>query len=154
MTKSPETASAPQSISERALATIKQPSEIVSLNGKQFSVKKRVTTPQLKQKDDQIVYIKITDKFYQGKEIESEKKKGMGPAMIANVIDLTCGQARIYIMAKVVELNLVEMYPDDEYVGLSFAIRKIPATVDADGKRAKRYNEYEILEIDESEASA
>ena len=108
-----------------------------------YSVTRHVTLPLLKPSVDIPVFVKITDKMFQGKEIKTGDKKDMEPAMLVNIIDLQTGEQCQMILNKVFESILLEEYADDSYVGLSFAITK------KSKREGKRYHGFEITEIGE-----
>jgi len=114
-----------------------------------FSVVRQVTLPQLKQVEGQIVHIRITSPIYVSKVVakagakKADANSSDKPADLVNVVNLITGQACTYIVGAAVKGNLEEQYPDESYVGKSFAINKLPAPA------GKRYKTYEILEIED-----
>lgn len=111
-----------------------------------FKVKKALTLPVLKLKPGEEVYVQFTTPMYVGKDTgQVMNGKKMDPATIAKVIDLTTGEMHTLICATVLQKEINENYPGDEYVGKAFAITltKVPE---------KKYNLYTILEIEADEA--
>jgi hypothetical protein len=105
------------------------------------TITKTVTLPLFKWIPGVEKYLTITSPIFQGKEInEGAGKKKKDPAYLMEVIDLVTGEKGQVITATVLKSTLLEEYPDDAYVGLSFCIkqRKIPG---------KDYNGFDIAEI-------
>lgn len=122
-----------KSVTQRALAVVAVPAG--------FKVVKQVTRPLLKHPDNSTVYVRILSAIYQGKEIKGSK---MAPAEIVDVNDLTRPGSNVefqYIVSAVLKGVLTEEYPNNSYVGKSFAIVAYPKE---DGKR---YRNFGIAEL-------
>lgn len=116
----------------------------IALNGIKFAVKKQVTVPLLKQKDDEAVYIKFVGAMFVGKEIKNKRDGSVEqkPATLANVVNLETGAPMQYIVGAVLQGTLEEEYPNGGYVGKSFAVLKLPQ---GDGKR---YKNFQVMELE------
>lgn len=115
--------------------------DVREIGGVAFKLKKRVTLPTINPAVGEQHVFKILDAFrestYKAPEGKEEK-----PATICNVCDLTTGVEAIWIVAEVAKSNIEKEYPNGEYVGLSFAVMKMP-------KRAgKRYFDWQIAEVE------
>jgi hypothetical protein len=111
-----------------------------------FKIKKAVTLPVFKLTPGEEVYLRFLGAMHVGKKTSAAVGgKEMEPATIAEVGDLQTGEIGLLICATVLQQELRTNYPDDSYVGKSFAITmtKVPE---------KKYNLYSIAEIDEDEA--
>lgn len=108
-------------------------------------VVRAVATPTLSMKGDNIeLFIKITSPIVAG---NPDKDTGK-PIFGCKVIDLTDGIEKAVVTPAVVRSELTTTYPNDAYVGKAFALKK-------EGKAAgKRYNMWQIVEIDISAAQA
>lgn len=131
------------SISERATSAMN-----LSLGAGNFKVKRQVVFPLLKHKAGEVRCITITSAMYEGKEIvqkeQTAAERKMGTAMLVKAIDLEPSPTRNveYIVNAVLQGVLNDEYPNDSYVGKSFAINKLQPV------EGKRYNTFEILEIE------
>jgi hypothetical protein len=111
-----------------------------------FRVKRAVTLPVLKLTPGEERYLQFITAMKIGKPVATVVGgKQMEPATIAEVVDLQTGEQGILICATVLQKELHENYPNDDYVGRAFAITvtKVPE---------KKYNLYSILEIEPDEA--
>lgn len=115
-------------------------------NGLKFTIAKQVTRTVLAQEDNIPFYV-----TFQTAAIEAEvlvnnagrkAANDMGPPRICNVENLENGAQQTLIMNAVLEAELDRNYPDQSYVGRSFAIRR-----QAHHKDDKRYKTYQIAEI-------
>jgi len=107
---------------------------------------KHVTMPTLKLMPDVAVYVKITEKIFEGKtqkpkEGEAEKKA----PMIFNVINLESGEVCQMVAGTVVHREIIDNYPKDGYVNKCFMIVKGKKK----GTGDRGYFTYEIAEIEE-----
>jgi hypothetical protein len=107
-------------------------------NTGQFKRKKALTLPQLKQSTNDTVYIKFLSAI---RISDVAPKEGEEPANVANVVDLTTGQEHIFIVPAVLK-GVLETDLKGEYEGKCFECTKLPKP------NGKRYNQYEIYEID------
>lgn len=135
-----------------------------------FRAKRRVILPLLKLPEHASCAIRVESKIYLGKEIKQTAGGGqkMAAAHLWNVIDYSDGSEKQMIVPAVLKSSIFETYlrdkngkpvkPDEngnytgdydsddfrhEYVGKSFAIRN-------HGKpQGKRYNTYEVIEIEQ-----
>lgn len=129
-----------KSISQRAVAA--QP--MVSLDGRNFTVARQVVIPQLKQKTGETVYITVNEPIHDGDEIKDATGK-VGKARLCEVTNLQDGKLYVYLTNAILESALTKGYPDDSYVGKSFAIAKGEVV---EGKRYKALQVVEIVEKD------
>jgi hypothetical protein len=104
-----------------------------------YSVIKKVTLPLSKWVVDQEKLLTITSEIFTGKEIKGDKK--MEPAELFNAIDLETGEEVQVIVGAVLKGILNDEYPNNGYVGKSFAIIQHNA-------QGKKYKTYSVLEID------
>ena len=112
----------------------------------QPTIIKHVTMPTLKLMPDVPVYVKITEKIFEGKtqpakEGEAEKK----PPMIFNVINLETDEVCQMVAGTVVQREIQDTYKKDSYVGKCFMIVKGKKK----GTGDRGYFTYEIAEIEE-----
>lgn len=110
-----------------------------------FTIKKNVTLPLLKIVANSTRYFKMTGAMFIGKEIEGGRKDAAGnpqkPATLAHCVDLETGEEGQFIVSHVLYSELNGAYPDDSYVGKSFAFSFTrPA--------GKKYNLVTIAEIE------
>lgn len=131
-----------QEIAEMSAEVVTPVLPAVQSEAPKFKLLKRVTVELFKWQAGIVYYYKITGAIFQGKPINdksSAKKKE--PAFLMDVIDLSSGAVGQVIVAAVLKSTLLEEYPDNAYVGKSFAIkqRKIPG---------KDYNGFDIAEIE------
>lgn len=114
---------------------------------KRVKVLKAVTLPVLSFKAAEAgvpLYLKFTGAIFVGKALKpaAGKEQAEKPADLAHVVNLATGELCQLVLPEVVKSNLRETYPQDSYVGKSFAIAKL-------GQRAgKRYVDYSVLEIE------
>lgn len=117
-----------------------------------FAVRKVVTVPTLKLEEFKPRYLlirsPITESTYvdPNAEVGADGKKKR--ASVCEVADVQSGELGKLVVATVLEKNLREAYPNDEYVGKVFYIEKL-------GKRpGKRYMDYKVAEIEQTGAEA
>jgi hypothetical protein len=104
-------------------------------------LKRIITKPLFKALNNVTNYFKIDGAMFIGKEIKEAGATKKEPATLMFVTDLSNGQQGQYIVGSVLKSILNEEYPENAYVGLSFAIKKhtIPG---------KQYNGYDLAEIE------
>lgn len=104
----------------------------------QFKRTKQVTLPVLKMKPGVERFVKLTDVIRTGKKVSDT----MQAAEVCPAIDLVSGQRGLLIVPYVMQQDLKEHYPENAYVGKSFAVlfTRVPG---------KRYNIPTIDEIEE-----
>lgn len=107
---------------------------------KSDSVSRRtLTVPVLKQQDGKEYIIKILDAFRQSKAVQAaEGKKQMDPATICTVENREDGKRYTLIVNKVLESHITEDFPQESYVGITFAFIRHPKV------EGKRYHTYSI----------
>lgn len=113
-----------------------------------FKVKGAVTLPVLKLAASVQRFVYFDGPMHVGKDTgQVMNGKKMEPATVANVTDMETGEQGVLICATVMAGELRNAYPDDSYVGKGFALTliKVPE---------KKYNMYEILEIDLDETGS
>ena len=115
----------------------------------QPKIVKHVTLPTLKLTPDTPVYVKITEKLFEGK---TQPAKDGEPAkkapMIFNVVNLETGEQMQLVAGTVVQREIADNYEKDSYVGKCFMITK-GKQKDAGGGRS--YFTYNIAEIEDPE---
>jgi hypothetical protein len=136
-------------ISERASAAFGLPAG--------FAVVKHVTRTVLQQLDGVPFFITFEGPFKDGKELARGRGGGTieKPARTADIINAVTGEIATLIANRVLESELTENYPNNGYVGKSFAIlRKSHPDAFKEGKDGKmvenidkRYKLYTITEI-------
>ena len=114
-----------------------------------FKVKKAVILPLFKWTNNVEKYYRIDSAIFQGQELAAGKnddpsKPRREPAFLAFVTDMETGEEGQIILGQVLRSTLNEHYPDNEYVGLCFAIEQV-----RDAK--KDYNTYNLTEIEADE---
>ena len=136
-----ETANLP-SISSRAAAPA-----TISLGNGQYEVARQVTRTVMRQVDGVPFHVSIDSAIYTGEELKGGRGGGAqyAPADLAEVTDLATGELHLLIMNTVLRSELERAYPDQSYVGKSFAIVGGKG-VTKDGEPAK-YKTYKILEL-------
>jgi hypothetical protein len=106
-----------------------------------FKIVRQVTLPLWKWNDDETKYFRIDGEIRIGKPVKAtEGQKQMEPAHIASVTNLETNVACEVIVGAVLHSELAENYPNNGYVGKSFAATKTKIT-------GKRYAGYSISEI-------
>ena len=118
-----------------------------ALAGK-FKVKKAVTLPTLKLVDDIVYAVKFDGPLTVAPnktEAGSARADGtrMPPPVVANVINLQNGMLCRIVAKAVLKNELEENYPDQSYVGKSFAMRFMKI-------EGKRYKGVELAELEET----
>ena len=104
--------------------------------------RRTLTVPLLKQVDNTEYRIKILDKMRQSKAVNTaEGARTMDPATICTVLNLDDGAHYTLIINKVLESVLKEEFPDDGYVGKSFAFTRHAKAA------GKRYHTYSVAEL-------
>jgi hypothetical protein len=126
-------------ISEQA--SVKPLTEAQPLDLGQFAVKKVITRPVLKLVVDKPVAFRVDTPLEVGKVVEGDKK----PADVFFVTNIVNGQECTVVVPAVLKAELEENYPDNSYVGKYFGIVK------REKVEGKRYHNYDIVELDESQ---
>lgn len=139
---------------ENQVAKIVQDNRIVAggvtIGDKTFGVVNQVNVPTLKHDTDEIVTIRIEARIVAEKKIEMAKVKVDGVLKeveqektihVVRVTELSSGKPFNYVCNAMTVGNLNTSYPDDGYVGKSFAIHKLGRV------QGKMYKEVSILEI-------
>jgi len=107
---------------------------------------KHVTMPTLKLMPDVPVYVKITEKIFEGKTQPAKKGETEKKApWIFNVINLETGEVCQMVAGTVVQREIQDNYPKDAYVDKCFMIIKGKKK----GSGDRGYFTYEIAEIEE-----
>lgn len=111
-----------------------------------FSVKKHVTLPTLNPGVDQPYVLRFDEAIRQSTYVDPDPKKAKEkPADIASVTDMETGAIYQLLVPAVLKANLEEQYPDGAYVGLMFAVMKLPK------RPGKRYFDWNIVEVEATE---
>lgn len=123
--------------------TIIQGNDITLGDGRVLKVKKRVTLPQLKQRDGQIVAFTVLAPYFLAKEVKpkDDTTKPEKPPHLVHVRELETGIEYHYIVGAVLKTAWDEEYSNGAYVNRTFAVRMIGK---AEGKRHKDYDVAEI----------
>lgn len=142
-------------------------SRALALGGIALPIKKKVTYPTLSQNTDgAIVAFTVVSPMTVSKKSIKNPEGNSNKATLVIVTDLTDGIEKQYVVPSILASEWLESYcikpeiPDDEtpkfaavlatvtdhnYVGLSFAIQKLPK------REGKRYRDLNIAEIDGEE---
>lgn len=119
----------PQSTSHRAMVT--------TINGKTVRLVKELSLPVLSTREGQTVMFTIKDAIKLGKKLDEKKDA----AHICTVTNLENGANYTYLVPAVVQSVFADEYPENSYVGKSFAVLN-------NGKReGKRHIDYSVVEI-------
>lgn len=122
-----------------------------NLAGMGFKIKEQVSVPVLKQRDGETIFVRFDGPVYQGEELKNSRGAGpkMAPARLAKVFNYASKMANVIIVNTVLEGELVKNYPENKYVGKSFAI-----TMNA-AEEGRRYKTFSLFEIEpEADAAA
>ena len=111
-----------------------------------FRIKRHITLPSLVLKVPGVVRVLRFDEPMHISKVEGKvladgtREK---PATVAKVTDLETGELFILLVPSVVQKNLGQEYPEDGYVGLSFAVCNR-------GKRnaSQRYFDFDVAEVE------
>lgn len=122
----------------------------VEINGVVYDTVKAVTLPTLKHDVGKTIVFKVAEPMFTDEkeveemvEVEGVMKKGTrkNKVTVMRVIELNSGVLCEYVCNAITVDDLNSAYPDNGYVGKSFAVQKL-------GKIAgKKYNEIKIIEI-------
>lgn len=136
---------------ETAVAVMESPAAAVAVAPapRQFVVKRIVTMPLFKMEVGVTSYLRFDGKIFTGKKIVETNKDGKdiskeAPQM-ANITDLETGKQFQVMLGAVLQRLLHEEYPNDAYVGMSFAVR---LNEQKRGRGAQNYNTYSLAEIE------
>jgi len=139
-TQNPET----QAPVEAEVVTMTYAKAPITIEGAGFKLhkKKAIALPILRIVNERSYYLRIDEAMFVGKQIESDKKKGKGPATIMTVTNLeTMEQAQI-VVPVVLEGTLEEAFPEQSYVGRLFEIVKHNKVGD------QAYHTFTVVEIE------
>ena len=127
-----------KSIAQRALDA--RAPVTMEVGGRTVTLAKQVVVPQLKQKSGETVYVTIEEAIHDGDEIKDATgvPKRARLCRVRNVAD---GKLYVYLTNAIFESSVTKAYPDGEYVGKSFAIKK------GDVVEGKRYKSLEVAEV-------
>jgi len=139
-----------QLVSKNAEAGDRTNVATVVVGNQEFAVAQQVNLPSLKHDSGETVTILILAAIVD--ETKTEKKvikvKGVDTEVeeektlhIAKVGEITTGLDFTYVMNAITNDNLRRMYPNDGYVGRTFAIQKLGLVA------GKRYKDVNILEL-------
>lgn len=120
---------------------VAQANSALTFAGK-FKVIRQVTLPTFKLTVGIPFAFRVDAPMYVGKKLKDDKDAKREPATIVNVTNLDTGEVGQLVLGAVLKGNLEEQYPEASYVGKSFAILK------GEKREGKRYNEYQIMEIE------
>lgn len=117
-----------------------------------FTVKRKVTVPTMKIKENDEIFVRILGKIEEKPSLDKNGAQKVDPETgvlqtinVARVEDLTNKEISEIVLGLVPAKNLRAAYPDHAYEGLCFRLLKKAAK---EGKRAK---EWEIDEIEDPE---
>jgi hypothetical protein len=112
---------------------------------KGWSVDRQITRTVLRQIDFEPFFCTIESVAALGVAIAASGRPAKDPPTLCDVIDLATGELQILVMNKVLLSELDRAFPDNGYVGRSFAIVRHghQDATDTD----KRYKLYKILEL-------
>lgn len=119
---------------------------VFELGGAKFKIAEQVSRTVLKQTEDKPIYVKFLKAIEVGAEMKNVKGGApkMEPARVADVLNLETKMNNTLIVNAVLEGILMENYPDNGYVGKSFAILMRPPV---DGKR---YKTFEVFRLEDN----
>lgn len=132
------------SISEKAASK-------VMIGGASYKIVKRVNLPTLKHESGETVCIRIDDpiRIETNTQRETVKVDGKDTEIVrevelsvVRVTELSSMQPFEYVCNAMTADNIHSAYPNDEYVGRSFAIQKLGTVA------GKRYKETNVVEIE------
>lgn len=109
-----------------------------------YEVVNQVTRDVKRQIDNVPFYVMFEGPMDKGPDLEQYTK--MKSAVVAPIVDLETGEFMVLICNAVLESELRQSYPDEGYVGKSFAIVRNVARKDNSGND-RRYKSYRILEL-------
>jgi hypothetical protein len=112
------------------------------LDGGQYKIAKQVTRTVLHQHDGEPFYIQFQSSIRRSTVEPAGDKADMAPPNIADVLNLETGEMQILVMNTVLESELQRAYPNDDYVGRMFGVKRGKSELD------KRYKVYTIIEIE------
>lgn len=131
-------------ISERAASG-------VMIGGVAYDVVQLVNVPTLKHESGETVCFRIEMPIYSSENTVTEDVNIPGEGKrtiervnivkVARVTELSSGQLMEYVCNAITADNLETAYPNDTYVGKSFAVQKLGTVA------GKRYKEVKIIEI-------
>lgn len=119
----------------------------MTIGGKTYVFEKAVTRTVLEQKEDVPFFVTFESAFRPSDmdpKYSQYKNKDTGEAsvpVVADVINLETGEIQILIGNTVMVSELTKKYPDNNYVGRSFGMRRTRS------ERDRRYRVYDIMEI-------
>lgn len=127
-----------------ASAALPAPVATAEIGGRSYRLARRVTRAILGQKDGVAFYVEFETSAREAPPLDNSGKAAIKtPPRVADVIDLSTGEACLLILNAVLEAELDRAYPDGSYVGHKFAVMRFPHP-NAD----KRYKIYSITEIE------
>ncbi len=108
----------------------------VMVGGMKFKVKELVNVPTLKHDSETTVAFTVLAPIFEN------KGENDNMVSVVRVKELSSGQTFEYVCNAITQDSLRSAYPNDGYVGKSFAIKKL-GTV-----QGKRYKDVQIVEIE------
>ena len=111
-----------------------------------FKLKKRITLPTFNPGVEVPYFIRPDEAFRVSTYVDPDPKKASEkPATICAATVMETGESVLWLIPEVVVKNLRESYPDDSYVGLIFACKKMAK------RPGKRYFDFQIAEVEMDE---
>jgi len=109
-------------------------------------IKKQLVLAIQKLEVDKPCYVKFLDVVKAKEKIETDSKgeEVKGTIQIGHVTNLESGEELHIVMGSVLLSTLNEEYPNGGYVGLGFAVTKLPKK----GTGARGYHPYLLAELD------
>lgn len=111
-----------------------------------FKSKKKLTLSTFKLEKGKMLYALVLGTIHQGVQRGEARKRPDGtneePPMLMHIINMDTGEHGQIMVAKIIETELTEQYPNHTYVGKAFGIEK------GERKPGKRYDPYIIEEIE------
>ncbi len=114
-----------------------------------IKVTRNIALPVLNLKPNETRYLAFASKMRVSDYVDPNPKKDAAgkviekkAATIAEVGDVTTGEAFLLLVPAVVEANIKRSYPDDSYVGCAFSLTKLPK------RPGKSYFDFQILQIE------
>lgn len=128
---------------KKELSVVQPTNSALDFGGK-FKIVRQVTLPTFKLQVGIPFAFRADGVIVQGKKLKTDTDSKREPASLLAVTNLDTGEVGQIVLGAVLKGNLEEQYPDQAYVGKSFAILK------GEKREGKRYNEYQIMEIEQA----
>ena len=139
----------------KSIAVIAPAMQGVMIGGARFNIKKQVNLPTLKQESGETIAVRFDTPIReepQYKDVIVNNEDGSKGVVkqetfinIVRVTELGSGQPFEYVCNAMTADNIRSTYPDENYVGRSFAIQKLGTVA------GKQYKQTNVVEIEAAE---